>query len=150
MNISVPDDLAEKVRAHELPISAICQGALGRAVAAAEAKAKKSQDIVAVAQRLKKSAAMEEKIKGQGRSDGDRWARWYADASELASTARGNALNNARIVLTSVTGRAFFGATYNGRSPGEDDHLYWQGFTKAAREIWDEALPLLEASSNDE
>jgi post-segregation antitoxin (ccd killing protein) len=86
-SIYLPDDLAEQVRAHGIPVSEVAQDALRRAVREAEIKENAMTDIQAVADRMKgisAERAKTEQTKAERiRGYGIEWAREDADAAEL-------------------------------------------------------------------
>lgn len=147
MNISVPDDLAEQVRTLDLPISGICQKALGSAVEDAERKAAFVDDLDAVVERLRGTVDAEnaEKAaqKAEGREDGITWAKEYATVGDLEGLADGEADG---LHPHSPTLRDFFRArkgwtpiTLSSPVPVDvvEDEEYWDGFMIGAIQVWE-------------
>ncbi|WP_416978676.1 type II toxin-antitoxin system CcdA family antitoxin [Streptomyces sp. T028] len=140
MNISVPDELAEQVRARDLPISAICQDALRKAVDRHHVKENVMSDIAAVVERLRGTiddAAREKRQ--EGRADGIRWAKEYSTAAELEEMA---SYQGGGGDLTDHTLLAFQSDKTNSpdsyfavRVDVEDP--YWEAFIAGAAEVWD-------------
>ncbi|WP_370078385.1 type II toxin-antitoxin system CcdA family antitoxin [Streptacidiphilus sp. MAP12-16] len=141
MNISVPDDLAERVRARDLPISSICQDALRKAVRQAEQTEKIMIDIEVVIERLRGTQDEERnRTVEQGRRLGIRWAKERATAAELeqVATDRWHGLRGFGDADLSIT--EFYNemqekgfATFNAEYADENTESFFEG----AREIWD-------------
>lgn len=140
MNISVPDDLAEQVRALDLPISGICQRALGEAVTAAERRAKFADDLDAVADRLRGTVDLANHGKRvEGRRDGIIWAKEYASVRDLTRLADGESDG---IHPQSPSLLAFKSAQTGQNVVSvdidlDDDEPYWDGFMAGAMEVWE-------------
>lgn len=93
MNISVPDELADQVRARDLPISSICQDALRKAVDAAEKKEQIMSNMQAVIERLRGTQDDEKKAAfDAGRELGITWAKDWASATDLQRVAQSDRL----------------------------------------------------------
>ena len=143
MNISVPDDLAEQVRALDLPISAICQRALSGAVRAAEQRALLGDDLDAAVERLRGSVDATFKAEhAEGRHDGITWAKHYATAHDLTRLASEGVAaldpNPASLLaLMSSTRTQIVTSVDIGVS------AYWDGFEAGANEVWKAVHPLL-------
>jgi Post-segregation antitoxin CcdA len=140
MNISVPDGLAEQVRKLDLPISAVCQKALGAAVEKAERRAAFTGDLGQVVARLRATVDAEEaEEREDGAIDGMEWAKLWATARELAELSRDwlSGLDGASETLV-----AFVEEKYSERGipvdvNDEDRRIYWHSFRSAALEVWD-------------
>lgn len=140
MNISVPDELAEQVRKFDLPISAVCQKALGAAVEKAERRAAFTGDLGQVVARLRATVDAEEAEEcADGAIDGMEWAKMWASARELAALSRDwlGGLDGASETLV-----AFMEEKYSERSipvdvDDDDRRVYWHSFRGAALEVWD-------------
>lgn len=143
MNISVPDELAEQVRARELPISGICQDALRKAVELDEKKEKILTDLDSVVERLRgtQDSARLDAVE-HGRALGDRWAREWASFDELKDVAKMDPWQFSQNRIDSI--REFYVET--GR-PDRDFRHYdtdmSAGFIEGAREIWEAVEPRL-------
>lgn len=143
MNISVPDDLAEQVRALKIPISETCQYALKRAVDHAVADQKVMEDIDAVIERLRETRDAEAAWKKEeGRNDGIAWAKRYALASELQIMAFAHEhiepcgqIANPHTLVTFMSQKD--GENYASIDIDPFGDPYWDGFTDGAREVWD-------------
>lgn len=138
MNISVPDELAERVRKLGVPISAVCQKALRAAVEDAARRAAFSGDLGQVVARLRATVvAAEDAERRDGEIDGREWAELWATARELSTLPRDwrGGLDG-----TSDTLIAFMSEKYGDTSIDVDDserQIYWQSFRYAALELWD-------------
>lgn len=88
INVYVPDDLAEQVRACGVQVSSICQAALRDEVARSEASAAVTSDMQAVVERLR-GTRIESDVQDHdlGRDHGVEWAREYANWNELVNIA---------------------------------------------------------------
>jgi hypothetical protein len=137
MNISVPDDLAEQVRARDLPISSICQDALRKAVELAEKKEQIMTNIEAVVERLRGTQDEEKQRQNEeGRVLGILWAKQWATADEL-ETAAGMDVDAFPGWATSTDSiREFMDEVeHNFKQEYADDHN--EGFLDGASEVWD-------------
>lgn len=158
-SIYLPDDLAEQVRAHGIPVSEVAQAALRQAIRAAETKENVMTDIHAVADRLNAGLAVRAEA-GQARAAkahayGMRWARTAADARELeyVATYDGNPVEfrtpvSLVIFVSSENERAHRAAGGIGLPgpsgvPTEPDTPYWPDLQAGAREVWEAVKPLL-------
>lgn len=147
MNISVPDELAEQVRAHDLPISAICQEALRKAVERARLQEKAMNDIEAVAARLRGTAVEANQDKhDEGYDDGVRWAKQYATRDDLSymSSSGYDADSEELLQLPSLVD--YIGAKHHlNLTSVRVDHSdpYWQGFIRGAGEVWEAVEALI-------
>ncbi|MGI5159402.1 type II toxin-antitoxin system CcdA family antitoxin [Microbispora sp. CA-102843] len=144
MNISVPDELAERVRAYDLPISAICQDALMEAVRRARLKEKVMDDIQAVAERLQ--ATMPEvvlKKYEEGYDVGVQWAKKEASVYQLKLIA--GEIPNARWqgdeAIVELTCDPYIGMDPDGH---ELESAYERGVLEGASEVWAAARPLVQ------
>lgn len=142
-SIYLPDDLAEQVRAHGIPVSEVAQAALRQAVKDAEIKESVMTDIQAVADRMKGILAADEAAAqaaaAQVRERGVRWAREHATAAELEYlvTYDGRAADFQAPKTMILTWRE------NAKIPFDPRHAHWAEFRAGAREIWEEVKPLL-------
>lgn len=145
MNISVPDDLAERVRAHELPISSICQSALKTAADAADKRAALAGDLTSVAARLRNTvtdATAEQRLEGYG--DGGDWAKEWASLAELKSLVElglPSTINTPHSIVDFLGDR--LGQSVTGVRVGDEDADYWRGFLEGARDIFKAVEPLI-------
>lgn len=138
MNISVPDELAEQVRARDLPISSICQDALRKAVDLAEKKEQIMSDVQAVIERLRGTQDEERQRNiDEGRELGILWAKGYATADELRKVAEGDRLSVEKMLSSNelVLVDFYREAEHNFNEDFADDHN--EGFIAGAREVWD-------------
>lgn len=136
MNISVPDELAEQVRARDLPISAICQRALSAAVRDDEQRAMLGGDLDEVAERLRGTVDATFKAKfANGRDDGIAWAKHYATVDDLTRLASEGV---AALGPASPSLVEFVSATRGQRVTSVDIVVsaYWDGFAAGAVEVW--------------
>ncbi|MEE1941708.1 type II toxin-antitoxin system CcdA family antitoxin [Streptomyces sp. TRM 70361] len=152
MNISVPDALAEQVRARDLPISAICQEALRDAVERAAARERARENvtsgIAAVVERLRgtiddrdrERLRSDRELREEGRDDGVAWARDYATAAELKYLA---SYGSGRGREKSVPLRSLFAFLSDKRNEKvthipviKAEDPYWGGFIGGAGEVW--------------
>lgn len=145
MNISVPDELAEQVRARDLPISAICQDALRRAVEQAQKKEQIMTGIEAIAERLRGTIDEAEKEhRAEGRQLGMLWAKEYATADDLKAVAESNRMtfNMGLGGTVNVSIHEFYENVDHGfDAQYADEHN--EGFIVGAREVWDAVEHLL-------
>lgn len=146
MNISVPDELAERVRTLDLPISSICQSALKNAADAAEKRAELADDDLAkVAARLRGTVdAKYVEIRLGGYEDGKRWAKGWASLDELKDFAEKDVppVIEAPHSLTDFVGDKHNALVTSVRIAAEDDG-YWLGFYEGVRDIWKAVEPLI-------
>lgn len=137
MNISVPDELAEQVRARDLPISSICQDALRKAVELAEKKEQIMTDLQAVADRLRGTQNEERQHHiDEGRELGILWAKQYATAAELRRVAEGNGEDYERGIGSSAGITQFYEEVENNYD-AEYQEEHNDAFVAGAREVWD-------------
>jgi hypothetical protein len=143
MNISVPDQLAEQVRARDLPISAICQEALRKAVELDEKKEQVMSDIQAVVDRLRRTQNEEaQRHIDEGRVLGILWAKQYATADELRQVAEGSGSDYELGIGSEAGIRQFYEEVENNYDPEyQDEHN--DAFVAGAREVWDAVKELL-------
>ncbi|MFG2967000.1 type II toxin-antitoxin system CcdA family antitoxin [Streptomyces sp. NPDC048288] len=145
MNISVPDGLAEQVRARGLPISAICQSALLEAVEQERAKESVMSNIAAVVERLRGTIDSKDHEKhrsdrerrAEGHADGIAWASDYATAAELsymASYEPGHGGNPLRSLFPFMSDKK--NEKVNHIPPIRPRDPYWEGFIAGAGEVW--------------
>ncbi|PJE96915.1 hypothetical protein CUT44_15275 [Streptomyces carminius] len=148
MNISVPDALAEQVRARELPISAICQEALRNAVERDRARQNVMSDLTAVVERLRGTIGdrdrerlrSDRELREEGRDDGIAWARDYATAAELkylvsyGSGKERRGSNPLRSLFPFLSDKRNEKVTHIPPIKAEDP--YWGGFIGGAGEVW--------------
>ena len=143
MNISVPDDLAEQVRARDLPISSICQDALREAVGLHDKKERTMTDIQAVVERLRGTQNEERQHHiDEGRELGILWAKKYATADELREVAEGDPSDYERGIGSS-TGIAQFYEEVENDFTEEYSEEHNDGFVEGAREVWKAVKSLL-------
>lgn len=136
MNISVPDDLAEQVRALDLPISAVCQQALSTAVR----EAKFTGALDKVADRLRSTIdAQDVRRRKEGLDDGIEWARMYATADELSQLANGDsdALHSTSETLVAFKSAQLGQDVISVDVRAEEDWPYWESFMLGAARVWD-------------
>ncbi|MFJ9626211.1 hypothetical protein ACIQPR_21835 [Streptomyces sp. NPDC091280] len=146
MNISVPDSLAEQVRARDLPISAICQEALLHAVERERAKEGITGNLAAVVERLRGTVddkdrerrKSDREMREEGHADGITWAKDYATAAELRHMA---AYDSGR--RDGPPFRSLFPFMSDKRNekvthipPIRVKEPYWAGFIAGAGEVW--------------
>ncbi|MFD4874469.1 type II toxin-antitoxin system CcdA family antitoxin [Streptomyces sp. NPDC058420] len=146
MNISVPDSLAEQVRARDLPISAICQEALLDAVERERAKEGVSSNFAAVVERLRGTVDVRDRerqksdreMRGEGHADGIAWAKDYATAAELQYMASYDPARKEGSPLRSLF--PFMSDKKNEKvthiPPIKVKDPYWAGFIAGAGEVW--------------
>lgn len=140
MNISVPDDLAEQVRALDLPISSICQKALNTAVQDAEKRAAFVGDLEAVARRLRGTVDADKQARlAEGREDGIVWAKEYASVRDLAQLADGESdgIHPQSLSLIAFKSAQVGQAVISVDIDLDDDEAYWDGFMRGAMEVWE-------------
>jgi post-segregation antitoxin (ccd killing protein) len=162
-SIYLPDDLAEQVRAHGIPVSEVAQTALRQAVREAEIKENVMTDIQAVADRLNAAeAAKAEADRAQvaresalARAYGAEWARTTADMAELECLAtyddRTYGYTTPLSLITFVSQenerrhRAAGGLGLPGSSsiPLRPADRYWPDLQAGIREVWEAVRPLL-------
>ncbi|MGW2620346.1 type II toxin-antitoxin system CcdA family antitoxin [Streptomyces sp. NPDC001500] len=137
MNISVPDELAEQVRARDLPISSICQDALRKAVTLAEKKDQIMSDMQAVIERLRGTKDEErQRHIDEGRELGILWAKQYATADVLRKVAEGDGADYEVGVGTSA-GIAEFYAEVENNYDADYQEEHNDAFVAGAREVWE-------------
>src|SRR5439155_24437250 len=84
----MPDSLHEQVKEHDLPVSSICQRALEGEIHIVEAKAKATDDLAPVVERLSRERVEEASNSYQsGFELGVEWARTRAGWDELSALA---------------------------------------------------------------
>lgn len=143
-SIYLPDDLAEQVRAHGIPISEIVQRALRQAVHEAQIKEKVMTDIQAVAERLKLQQEKDSEAArladataaANARALGATWAQTTATAEEIkyVATYDGHASDyRAPMSLFLSSPTSYTGPTRE----------HWADLQDAVREIWEQVKPLL-------
>ncbi|MFF3872930.1 type II toxin-antitoxin system CcdA family antitoxin [Streptomyces sp. NPDC001978] len=143
MNISVPDPLAEQVRARDLPISAICQEALRKAVELDEKKEQLMSDIQAVVDRLRGTLNEErQRHTDEGRELGILWAKQYATAAELRQVAEGDGEDFERGIGTGASIAQFYEEVENNYDE-EYSEEHNDGFAAGAREVWEAVKELI-------
>ncbi|MFG2948166.1 type II toxin-antitoxin system CcdA family antitoxin [Streptomyces adustus] len=137
MNISVPDELAEQVRARDLPISSICQDALRKAVDLAEKKERIMSDMQAVIERLRDTRDEErQRHTDEGRELGILWAKGYATADELRKVAEGDGMDYEAGVGSSAGIAEFYAEVENNYDEKyQEEHN--DAFVVGAREVWE-------------
>lgn len=144
MNISVPDELAERVRALDLPISSVCQKALSAEADAAEKRAKMAGDLTTVAARLRQSIDDEASARFQeGCEQGAEWAREWATYAELRELA-GDFLSHTYGAPHTIVD--YFGSVLEQHVTSintNDDTNYWEGFVHGAQTVWEAVQPLI-------
>lgn len=145
LNISVPDELAEQVRARDLPISAICQEALRTAVDQAQKKEQIMTDLDTVVARLRATQddAREEQ-RTEGHELGVLWAKEYATADDLARVAMSDRLTYERGLggTVNVSVFEFYEVVdHNLNEEYADEHT--EGFIDGAREVWEAVKNLI-------
>jgi hypothetical protein len=91
MNIYLPEELGERVRAAEgLNVSQVCQFALRQELQTMEARAAATTDLDRAAERLRKSHGnWEKEVRDRGRELGADWAKNYAEWDDLVVLERG-------------------------------------------------------------
>lgn len=142
-SIYLPDDLAEQVRAHGIPVSEVAQAALRQAVRAAEIKENAMTDIQAVADRMKgiiaAGAQADQAEAAEVRARAVEWARERATAAELeyVVTYDGPAddFRTPETMVLTWTERA--------KIPFGPGGEHWAEFQDGAREVWEAVKPLL-------
>ena len=138
MNISVPDELADQVRARDLPISSICQDALRKAVDLTEKKEQIMSDMQAVIERLRGTQDEDrQRHTDEGHELGILWAKQWATATELEKVADGDRLTFERLLTGGeLTLTEFYDNAEHGYDADyADEHN--EGFIAGAREVWD-------------
>jgi hypothetical protein len=138
LNISVPDDLAEQVRAHDLPISAICQTALRSEVELAKKKEQIMTDLDVVVDRLRGTQDEARKRHyDEGRALGVLWAKTWATFDDLKRVAEGDLDNFIRFDTGNDSMLEFYDSLddHGMESAYADDHNL--GFIAGAAEVWD-------------
>ena len=159
-SIYLPDDLAEQVRAHGIPVSEVAQTALRQAVRDAEIKENVMTDLQAVAERLHANrGAVTEADQARAakvQAWGDKWARTAASADDLEYVVTfSDAADDFRPPVSlisfaeSETQREHRAAGRPGMPgswdvPTSPDDRYWPDFRRGAREIWNAVSPLLD------
>lgn len=137
MNISVPDDLAEQVRARDLPISSICQDALRQAVELAEKKERTMTNLDAVVERLRGTQDAEhQRHIDEGRELGILWAKEHATVAELRQVAEGD-VHDYEFGIGRSDGIAQFYEEVENDFTEEYSEEHNDGFVAGAREVWD-------------
>ncbi|MFD9651761.1 type II toxin-antitoxin system CcdA family antitoxin [Streptomyces mirabilis] len=137
MNISVPDELAEQVRARDLPISSICQDALREAVESHDKKERTMTDIQAVVERLRGTQnEQRQRHIDEGRELGILWAKQYATADELRKVAEGDGQDYEQGIGSSA-GIAEFYAEVENDYDEEYQEEHNDAFVEGAREVWE-------------
>jgi hypothetical protein len=147
-SIYLPDDLAEQVRAHGIPVSEVAQAALRQAVKAAEIKENVMTDIKAVAERLQATrvteAAQSRAEEARVRAMAVKWAKAAATAAELEYVAAYDGPADRYMVPTSAFYLGLIGDAdeWKGipRKPGD---TRWEHFQAGALEVWEAVQPLL-------
>jgi post-segregation antitoxin (ccd killing protein) len=145
MNISVPDSLAEQVRARDLPISAICQEALRDAVERERAKEGVRSNIAAVVERLRgtiddkdrEKHKSDREMRDEGHADGIAWAKDYATAAELKYMASYDPRRDGpplRSLFPFMSDKKNEKVTHIPLISLKDP--YWEGFVAGAGEVW--------------
>ena len=148
VNIYLPDELADEVKAAKLSLSPVCQRAIREELGRMQAREAATRDIKGVAARLKATIADEEREDMEsGHGEGVKWAREYATAAELQYIAedfepgRGGPFADDHTICRLVSDQS-----------GEDvvavshaDDAYWAGFIAGACEVWAAVEPLLGA-----
>jgi hypothetical protein len=159
-SIYLPDDLAEQVRAHGIPVSEVAQAALRQAVKDAEIKENVMTDIQVVADRLNARRAAEggydARMTAKARAYGAKWARTVADAAELEYLAMYDGspddFDTPVSLITFVSKETAsehraaggHGLPLPGSGvPLDPDSGYWAYLQAGAREVWDAVRPLL-------
>ncbi len=162
-SIYLPDDLAEQVRAHGIPVSEVAQAALRRAVRDAEIKENVMTDIQAVADRLNAARVADAETdrvraareSAKARAYGAKWARTVADAADLEYVAvfygPADLFRTPVSLVAFVSGenerehRAAGGTGLPGASsvPLDPDARYWDDLQAGACEVWEAVKPLL-------
>lgn len=147
MNISVPDELAEKVRALDLPISSVCQKALAAAVAVAERDTTALNiDVGRVAARLRATVdAADQAERDRGRYDGIAWATDHATADDLAKLADGESdgLDPHSPSLIEFMSASLGQNLVEVNVDAEDQEAYWDGFMAGAMQVWEAVYHLV-------
>lgn len=158
-SIYLPDDLAEQVRAHGIPVSEVAQVALRKAVKDAEIKENVMTDIKAVAERLRAErgefSEADRARAAKARAYGDKWARTTASADDLGYVATySDPPEDFRTPISIVAfvssenqreHRAAGGIgipASSGMPTGPGDR-YWSDFRIGALEVWKAVVPLL-------
>jgi hypothetical protein len=158
-SIYLPDDLAEQVRAHGIPVSEVAQAALRQAVNDAEIKENVMTDIQAVADRLNagRAAAGEAShaMAMQARALGAKWARTAAEACDLEYLATyDGAAGDFGMPMSLVTFLTSENQQAHRDVPGirlsvpagmpmSPADRYWPDLQAGAREVWEAVQPLL-------
>jgi post-segregation antitoxin (ccd killing protein) len=144
-SIYLPDDLAEQVRAHGIPVSEVAQAALRQALKDIQLKEDAMTDLQAVAERLRdtrRQAAEKSQAEDQRVHDmGAKWARIRATAADLEYVATFDGEADAFHVPDSLFYLIMDDAWKDvPRRPGADR---WAHFQAGAREVWEAVQPLL-------
>jgi len=150
-SIYLPDDLAEQVRAHGIPVSEVAQTALRQAVRDIKLKEDAMTDMQAVAERLldtrrkatEESQAEDQRVHGMG----VKWARVRATAADLEYVAtfdgKADDFHAPESLIYTVIERGWAKMPHH---PGNDR---WAHFQAGTREVWEAVQPLL-AAQHDE
>ena len=140
-SIYLPDELAEQVRAHGIPVSEVAQAALRQAVKDAQIKENLMTDIQAVAERmrgLQRDADEQARAEAEYvRSLGVKWAQETASAEALQYVAEWDNDRPADTFQSMAT------MTYGAGYPGSPKGQHWAEFQAGAREIWEQVRPLV-------
>jgi hypothetical protein len=152
VTIYLPDGLAERVKALDLSVSPVCQGALQEEVDKLAAMKNATRDIEKVAARLRETMEGDEvESRNQGFLDGTDWARDVAMMSDLRRVA-GTARDYERLQLPMDPCLADYIPQLwdqrfrsDERWTGWDVHseAYMEGFIDAAATVYHGVVPLL-------
>jgi post-segregation antitoxin (ccd killing protein) len=147
VNVYLPDDLAEEVRAAKLSLSPVCQRAIRKELDEVKIRRAATTDLAAVAERLNATIDGEDAVSYQeGREDGIEWAREHATASELRwlvtkfEPGSGSDFQGDHSLIA-------FESAKHGKNVisvrHEEGNPYWHGFIDGAREVLNAVEPLL-------
>lgn len=152
VTIYLPDGLADRVKALDLSVSPVCQGALEEEVDKLAAVKDATRDMEKVAARLRETIKDDEvESRKQGFLDGTEWAREVATMSELRRVA-GTARDYGRLQLPMERCLADyvpqlwerrFRTDQRWTGWDVDSEAYLEGFIDAAATVYRGVAPLL-------
>lgn len=142
-SVYLPDDLAEQVRAHAIPVSEVAQRALWQAVREAQIREDPMTDAEAVAERLNATrtaaAASKQAEAGRIRELGREWGRKSATAEDLEYVANW-AAGDYHLPFSLIS---FMGGPGRHRLPSNPKTPHWADFQAGACEVWESVKPFL-------
>jgi hypothetical protein len=173
VNVYLPDDLHNEVKAARIEVSAVCQSALREAVAVKEQGVGVQLEALQAAVRLRRTTPQGRR--DIGAIDGTRWARETATVKELQTIGQitvreldyaaddgepffevqwdgdGDALGGANFIELrpefTTLGKWLVNkghAAIDGETFTVDADAYLQGFVEAAQTVWHELKPLVD------